>query len=355
MKVFPLLAGVLLAACAGARAEGLAFSMRAEAFAEPVSIDAFTSGWHDELRSGDDAALHARAELRHDRGPWHLAWRWRYDYQLEFTPGTAELHHRFRNGLPVAPGHAYPLNIEAYHIERHGPGIGYRLEYETFQLELALNAYLGLGLIDGRTRGQAVFAGTRIDADQIRDLQLQIDYYYREPELHEESLDWTPPPPEGMGYGIDMAAHWRLPTGSELRLQLDDLFGEMYWRDAPTTAITARCDCTVPSYDVEGGLRIEARYRQRILPYAELTALHPLAEQWRIGARLLSDTWLSTYQLGIERQQGAHLLGLWHEPDYHAWRLVYQQAHARLSWTADTLDTSEAHRLGVDLTFFAHW
>lgn len=339
----------------GAHADTLSFSARADAFSDPVSIDAFTSGWHGQLRPGDDAALHARMELRNDDGPWHLAWRWRYDYQLEFAPGIAELYHAIQNHLPVETGRRYPLDIRAYHVERHGPALGYRFDKQPFQLELSLNLYQGLELIDGQTHGHAAFISTQPASDQLNDLLTHIDYRYSTPELHEEELDWHPQQPNGWGYGLDVAAQWVLPTRTALDFRVDDLLGIIRWRQTPETAVDLRCDCTLPNYDLNGGLNVRRHYTQRLKPWLELNATQPLTGDWLLGARLLNDTWLTSHQLGILHQDQSRQFGLWYEPDYHAWRLSYEQPHVRLSWTADSLDTSEAHRLSVDITLFGRW
>lgn len=47
----------------------LALNVQVESLAEPVTIHAFTRGWKGALRPGDEASLHARAELRADDGP----------------------------------------------------------------------------------------------------------------------------------------------------------------------------------------------------------------------------------------------------------------------------------------------
>lgn len=338
-----------------AHADTLSFSTRAEAFSDPVSIDAFTSGWHDQLSPGDDAALHARMELRNDHGPWHVAWRWRYDYQLEFSPGTAELYHAVQNHLPVEAGRRYPLDIRAYHVERHGPAIGYRVERQPFQLELSLILYQGLELTDGQTQGHAAFVSEQPASDQLNDLLMHVNYRYSAPELHEEELDWNPKSPDGWGYGLDVTAQWLLPTGTRLNLQVDDLIGAMRWRKTPETVIDLRCDCTLPDYDLNGGLAIRRQYTQRLKPLLEFTAQHPLTDHWQLHARLLNDTWLTSHQFGILHQRQSRQFGVWYEPAYRAWRLSYEQPHVRLSWTADNLDTSEAHRLGVDIALFSHW
>ena len=44
-------------------AETYQFNLTIDAYSAPVSIHAFTSDWHDDLKSGDSAFLHGLAEL----------------------------------------------------------------------------------------------------------------------------------------------------------------------------------------------------------------------------------------------------------------------------------------------------
>lgn len=344
-----------LSSLAGAEEARLQFSTQVEAFSEPVSIDAFTSGWKDNFRGGDDAGLHARAELRADKGPWAVAWRWRYDYQLEFAPGTADLYHRIRNNLPVEPGHAYPLDIRAFHVERHGPALGYRIELNRLQLEASLSLYQGLSVIDGHTHGRALFATTQPSGDEVQDLLAVVDYRYSEPQLQEEDLDWRPPPPEGWGYGLDISGRWQSASGAAVALQVQDAAGAIFWQDIPSTKVVARCNCTIPNYDVNGGLAVQDHWRQRLNPWIQATAEYPVSAPWLAVARLASDSRTTIRQFGGAYANTTQRVTLLYEPSYRAWRLAYEDQHIRLSWTADKLDTSSASRLGIDFSLLWQW
>lgn len=335
-------------------AQDLEFYSRVEAYSEPVSIDAFTSGWHDDLQKGDDAALHARIGQRFQQGRLLLGWSWRYDYQLRFAPGTAELYHHVRNHLPVTPERPYPLAVEAYHVERHGPQFGYRwVDDKTFQLSTTLSLYQGQELLDGRVDGHARFQSARPDGDQLKDLFATIDYRYSEPELHEEELDWNPKAPRGLGYGLDIDLRWQPRPDTVLRLQIDDAIGRLYWRDVPQTAAQLRCDCTLPDYDLNGDLSLRRHYRQRLRSFSELNLDQALTTDWQARLRVLHDEWLTPVQLGLGRQWRGHQIGGWYEPGSRAWRLSVDARHWTAAWTADRWDTGKAHRLGLNLG--GHW
>lgn len=337
-----------------AHAQEVALYTRIEAYSEPVSIDAFTSGWHDDLQPGDDAALHARIGLRVDQGRYQLGWSWRYDYQLRFAPGTAELYHHVRNHLAVTPERTYPLAVEAYHVERQGPQFGYRwFDRPDFRLSTTLSLYQGQELLEGTVDGQARFQAATPDGDQLKDLFASIDYRYSAPELHEEELDWHPKAPRGLGYGLDVDLRWQPRPGTELQLQIDDVIGRLYWRDVPQTAAQVRCDCTLPDYDLNGGLRVRRHYRQRLRSLSELTLRQAITADWQANLRVLHDEWLTPVQLGLSRQWPGHDLGGWYEPGSRAWRLSYVGPYWQAAWTADRWDTGKAHRLGLSLG--GHW
>lgn len=345
-----------MATAATAAPDRVSLFVQAEALAEPVTIHAFTGGWRDALRPGDEASLHARAELRADDGPWHVAWRWRYDYELRFDPETAELYHHIRNRTPVEAGRAYPLDLTAYHVERHGPAFGYQYQEGPLTVEASLNLYQGLTVIAGQTRGQAVFASPQATGDQLQDFFVQIDYRYSSPELQEEDLGWNPPKPDSWGYGIDLALEGRLPGGTRASLRAQDLAGALFWQDLPQTRLAATCDCTIPRYDVAGGLRQEASRRQRLHNWLDAELAHPLGPLLEANVRQLRDPLGGTTQWGFRyRANPRQNMGLWYEPRWRAWRLAWEGEHTVLSWTADSLDTSRAYRMGLTAGLMRRW
>ena len=344
-----LLAGSALAG------DGLSFSLKADAYSEPVAIHAFTHDWSDSLSRGDQAFAHARAELSRREGNDEFALLWRYDYLLSFHEGTARFYHTYaHDGTPVSG--AYPIEIRARHTEAWG----FRWKHDFvprpgLTLSPAINLLQGYGLTEGAVDGSVNLRTPGFDSRDFRSADLQVGYHYDQPRLHEDDLGWHPKGPEAMGYSLDIGAQWNPRPSLTLGLLARDLLGRLYWRDAPATRYDFDYQADPAQRSLTGQLSVDDRYVQHLPVRTEAWVRYLTAGGIKAGGVVRSNRLgaLATLSLGSERLPGNPEL-LW-EPGTGAWGMEFHGRHYGLRWLADNPDASKAHRLSVTVAVFRGW
>lgn len=329
----------------------------AEAYAEPVTIRAFTGDWKGDFKGGNKAFLDARAESGVRYGRSTVALTWRYVYQLDFSEDTARVYYQYKNRLAPQPGEERQLAIDARHYRADGLRLAhdFALGDSSWLLETGLNLLKAQELTDGSLQGNAVFEGGVIAPATIRSLSGEINYHYSRPLLHEEELDWRPPEPQGSGYSLDLALKGDFSERLHLQARVNDVLGYLYWDDVPATRYTVACQCSQGTYDATGQLQIDDRYRQR-LPFAGQARLaYDLDRSWQGFARLMSNPLVNFAALGLEYRRESWSGSLAFEPQTSALELRLQGKYAGLRWLADKLDSGDAHRLAASLYAQYRW
>lgn len=228
---------------------GVYFKLESFTYSETVPIDAALHEWETtDFESGDRQWSWNWLEMGVQWGHFSLGYLWREEYDLRFSPDTAELYWRTANQLDLAPNTDYEIDLRARHFQASGLRFAFR-NHHAFTV-MALDYQLGFArfeaqdLIDGRLVGRGRTINNR-DYDYVAEL----NYHYSEDRLFERQVE----APSGTGYAVDLAlqAEYRQ---HRLSVVATDLVGAIYWRDAPYTEGTLNSDNK--RYDASGYVRV---------------------------------------------------------------------------------------------------
>lgn len=336
------------------------FTAQADVYSEPLSIDAFTDDWNDpKLRKGDAAFAQGKIELMQQINNMQYSMFWSYDYLLKFSPDTARLYYQIQNDLPLDQNQHYDLFINAQHIET----LGWRLGRK-WQLNDAVQLTTGLSLLQGRHFLQGKFMGdgrtlsTQPNMlDGVDRIRAGLNYYYDKPALREEELGWAPGTPQGYGTALDMALQAKLTDSILLDVSIQNLWGSMWWDNAPNTSYTLDYELNrLPHFDIKGQLNRDKTYKQH-LPYrmdANL-AYQPLNQPWSTSISLLQNKTSTLSQLNAYYDYAGQTFGIHAEPQSHAFGLSFKNKYAGLRYMTDSLNTNQAQRYSLYLYGLYQW
>lgn len=334
----------------------IGFNLDIDAYAQPVSINAFTSNWHDTLKSGDKAFLQGRAELFTQNSHRQLSLLWRYDYLLDFSEQTAQLYHAYANDkLPIA-NQVYPLKINAKYSETYG--IRWLQKFKaTPQLTWAigLNLLKGYKLTNGQIDGDVLFQQPSFAVKDIKNAQLDVFYHYDEPQLQEQQLEWHPRNPNGLGFSIDAEVNWQPLSNLALNLTLYDVYGRLYWQDVATTQYNLSCDCSLYKHNIEGELAIDSHYTQYLSTHGQLSIDYHYDAAWSVGLKSRFNQQIALWQPSIAYQYKTWQTRFLVEPQTNSLGIQVKNPYVYLRWLADDLNTNQAHRLGLSLGIYKVW
>lgn len=328
-----------------------------DAYAEPVSIKEFTDDWNGKLKQGDTAFVQGRAEISKKNKNSQLGLLWRYDYLLDFSPQTAQLYHAYKNNNLASIQQNYPLFIKANYSESYGVRWLQLFDVnQNIKLGLALNVLKGYKITDGQLQGNVIFRQQGFKVKDINHMQMDINYYYDEPQLKEEQLEWYPKNPSALGFSVDAELNWQINQQANIFAQINDIYGRLYWRDIPSTQYQASCNCDQFKHSIEGQLAIDNKYTQKLLINGRAIGGYQLNEQYKTELRLLFNLY---NQLG----QGVLVYQInnnWHsslliEPQSHAIGIELKSKKFLVHYLTDDLNTNKAHRLGFGLGVYQQW
>ncbi|AMX03587.1 hypothetical protein [Microbulbifer thermotolerans] len=290
-----------------------------------MSVDSILHDWNGRLYSGELAWSRNRFELSYRDQVWSLAYVQRYDYQLHFNDATADLYYREENDLPL-PGGAVRVKLDVWHLYADGVKFAYRWAWENgLLIEPAVTLLRPLDFQDGSLRGElqpgsGLLSGT---AD--------LNYRYTEDRLLEHRFEQ----PSGTGATLDLTLSWKSEV-RELKLQLQDLYGRVDWKDAPYTlgsinTVDRGKPAKVELEPAFSGVRGEENYRQKMPVYARafftetregfcwLVDVDYLFGEFWLRPGLRWDGLPGNPYVGYEARDGQWLLGL--SDDSSAWFL----------------------------------
>jgi len=248
-----LLCSILFFAAAGhfpAVADGFVES-ESYSYSESLNIGAIRNNFRggDFDASGEKSFTHNQVAVgvstAYGKADFHLAALARYDYYAGYSPGLAQLIYDAANLQPIEPG-TYALNANLKEVEAKGLrlGAGYALT-ENFSVQIQ-----GSWLQTRRlTEGAATGLVTIVDGADISG-GVNIDYSYANDLLFNTAV----PHPTGNGVTLDVHADWQLTNRLSLALELDDVWSQINWSDAPRT--TANATSATVSVDEDGLLTV---------------------------------------------------------------------------------------------------
>lgn len=340
-----------------ALANNLNLDVNVETYTEPVSIRAFTDDWDDTLKKGDKAFLQGRAEISQKNKNSQLSVLWRYDYLLDFSEQTAQIYHAYKNNyLPIAQ-QDYPLFIKAKYSESYGVRW---LQYQEFnknlKLGLAVNLLKGYKITDGQLQGIVNFQQQGFKVKDINNMQMDINYYYDEPQLKEEQLEWYPKNPSGLGFSFDAVLDWQINPKAHFELQINDVYGRLYWSDIPTTQYQASCECYKLTRNIEGQLAIDNAYTQKLLINGKSILAYQLSDLYKTELRGLFNQSFSLWQgVFLYNLKNNWRLGFITEPQTRSLGVELKTKNIYVHFLTDDLNTNQAHRLGFGLGVYQQW
>lgn len=338
-------------------ANNINFDININAYAEPVSIKAFTDDWNDNLKKGDTAFVQGRAEISITNKNSQLSLLWRYDYLLDFSPQTAQLYHAYKNNNLPRIQQDHPLFIKAKYSESYGFRWLQSFDInQDIKLGLALSVLKGYKITDGKLQGNVIFGQQGFNVKDINNMKMDINYYYDEPQLKEEQLEWHPRNPNGLGFSVDAELSWQINQKANVFAQVNDIYGRLYWHDIPSTQYQASCECYKFSHNIDGQLAIDDKYMQKLLINGKVVGGYQLNEQYQTELRLLFNRYNHLWQSALLYQvnnnwQSSFLI----EPQSHAMGIELKNKRFLLHYLTDNLNTNKAHRLGVGLGMHQQW
>jgi Family of unknown function (DUF5723) len=216
-------------------------------YSEPVAIKSILDKWQPPFKGGDKAFTYSKAELGVRWDNWQFGFLQRLDYQLGFSPETAELIYLTKNRLPLEAGKEYELRIKAQHSYSRGLRLAYQHKVSsTINVGLAASYLQGKALTNGSIQGIA-----QATAEKDYDFQFDTDYFYSRDVLFERDVT----SPTGNGYSLDLHIDWRANKYFSAQLDVVDLIGKIFWNNTPFTIATASSD--TKTFDADGYVRYQ--------------------------------------------------------------------------------------------------
>ncbi|OLF35920.1 hypothetical protein [Psychrobacter sp. Cmf 22.2] len=337
------------------------WTVMASAHSPAQPIAAFIKDWDAPLESGTHAYAQGRASLnvRPADSPISYGLAWRYDYMMTFNQETADLYWQYQNKQLPNQNQTYAIELDAQHNERIGANVGFAQQLTSnWQLTTYANIWKGLHLLDGEARGsitsQAYLDGETVrNIDRLNRTKTYVDYYYDEPALGEENLNWYPKKPTGYGYSLDINLTGALTDRTQLSIRGYDLLGRMHWKDTPSTQYVLDYDASRRPVDMTEG-QLDTDDITQTLPWrVEGSLIHQLNPQWQLGVHGQVNDIQDLYQLSAGYQTNEDfypltITGLI-EPQTQALGLAVDSQHGGIKLLTDSLDSEKAQRSEVSL------
>lgn len=279
---------------------------------EPIAIHDAITGWKGSYGTGRRAYAFGRVEWGARYGDWGLGLVWRQDYDLRFSPDAAGLYGAVRNDQSLVPGKVYAVNLEANILQARGLRLSRRWgAQDGLRLEGGLTLLQGISMTDGHITGTALATGPKAYV-----YSAQVEEAYTKDELFERART---PVSSAMGLTPDLRLDWSPAPSWDLRAEVRDGLGRIWWRHLPRT--TAQAD-SARAHEEGGDFRrwdplvsglesFHATYRQE-LPCRGMVEVRFAPGTWTVaaGADAQFGDWLP--RLGAGRAWGTWtLLGWW--------------------------------------------
>lgn len=342
------------------------FDLNASLYSPTQSIVSFTDDWEKPLDSGDTAFAHGRVavNVQPKQQNWQYGVDFRYDYLLKFDQKTAEFYHHYKNKQKLQNGENYPIKIDANHSQRLGVHFGKQWQVQpNWQITANANLWQGQKVVDGYVQGNVQTIENPLVVnkliDQVHRANLAIDYFYDQPALKEEGLDWYPKKPDGYGYSFDIGVKGELGKNTKMAVNFYDIFGKMHWKNAPTTKYDFRYDIDRPNgkndYDLLGKLDNYDK-TQNLTWYATSQIEHQINQNWQVGLHSEFNKYHDLHKIAVSYQPNLsiQITGLL-EPQTHAVGLAVRSKNFGVQWLTDSLNTNKAKRTNVALSAHYAW
>ncbi|MFY9260051.1 MAG: hypothetical protein WAO71_06005 [Gallionella sp.] len=197
----------------------------------------FNGNWSGSYspRSGTNLAMGAvRIELGATYDSWRLASIYRLEEFIEASRDTVDMIYDNKQHLTVPAGKTFNTSLRVQGFEVKGLRLdkGFNMAIHD---EIGLSLGIGISLLQGRRARFSDVSGTATST--------ATGYTYNA-LLNDSNSRATypfivPGTPEGAGYALDVGAKIAWAQGAHLDLAINDLLGQITWRNMPNTLETA--------------------------------------------------------------------------------------------------------------------
>lgn len=224
--------GVLSASQAKAEL-GVYLDVESYSYSEPVSIDMAIEDWHGpDFERGDNQWSSNWAEAGVRWKNWSFGYVLRQDYDLRFSEDLSELYWKTENKKSFDVGRSYDVYLKINSFSSEGFRFAFRNHFEDVFYQVGISYLQAQDLMDGELDGTALAT-----SGSDYDFEAEVLYHYYEDVLFDRQVI----APDGEGFAIDATVKWENDSHF-LYLQVKDLYGRIYWENAPYTVGVANSD-----------------------------------------------------------------------------------------------------------------
>lgn len=321
------------------------------AHSEPVTIQGALHNWSGEFNGGEVAITHNWLETGVAYKQWKLGILKRFDYELEFSPDTADFIYRIENKQALEVGKVYHLDLKARHTYSEGVRLSHAFQtINNLEITLGLAYLRGLQMMEGAIQGTATAL-----SENDYDFEFDVDYFYSKDSL----LDRAVQAPTGDGYSMDLHLVWKPTTDFMGSLIVKDLIGRIYWDNAPRTTATASSN--VKEYDENGyviykpalsGTEGNENFTQTLPRKSTLLASYRFLPKISMLGRVYHTKAATFKQLGAEyTYDELTQLQLLYMFDAEAITFGFKKGELYFAVTSDSTEYNNAHTFGVSFSY----
>jgi hypothetical protein len=219
--------------------ENLTFTFGGQFFEanDYTSMRHFSDDWRGAYtpREGRNLGVsYARADVSAREASWSVGYFYRHDILLESNRDMTDIVYANKTKTPVAIGRSYDINLAMSGFEAQGVRLDKAL---TWQTQHACYATVGVGA--SLLKGQR----SRMGQAHGNALSTATGYTYNLNMTDADSNKIYPFMPSGevssIGYALDLGLRLQWQDGKRLDLAINDLAGEIRWRNLPLTTMDA--------------------------------------------------------------------------------------------------------------------
>lgn len=244
-----LLIIILLLVSTQALAQSQAFT-RTEAvgFAEPIGFLEFIDNWQPGSFSGGDSAFaHAWIEAGYGTSDWAFSISLRDHAEARFSRDSAEFFYLISNRLPLEANRSYKVEMNYSRATLLAFRSLFIKRINKLSLKFGSNLFIGKDFTASKVDGE-IQPTTDRDYDFNNIL---MSYRYSEDEIFANHVVKSP---VGFGLGFEAEVDWRLRQNVVFSAEVENIFGFLYWYNAPLTTATIDTDNKV--IDADGFIKV---------------------------------------------------------------------------------------------------
>jgi hypothetical protein len=319
-----------------------------------AAVQKFNGKWADTYAPRDGKNLtvgSGRAEAGVSYDSWRLAGVYRQEQVIEMSRDAADLVYFEQQKIAVPAGRTFAAQVRIEGFEAQGARLdkGFAV-WQNEALSVSLGA--GVSLLRGTRVRLATADGTVLSTATgyaynatLEDANSRASYPFIRPAT-----------PEGNGYAVDVGAKMKWANGARLDVAVNDLFGQMTWRNMPHTVEVANSQTltrdalgNVTYNPAASGVNDVNRRTvlQTLSPKLSAQLTYPVANvDWLLGMGRLQGLWLP--ELGAAyRIHPSWQVRAGYDTRFGTLELGLQHQWGRLSVRSSSANLSQAKGMGL--------